>query len=440
MKLTIENSRIIKPYYEPNTTPPSMKDHIPLTVFDKANYDTQVGVVFAYHPPTPPNAAIELGLRKALSIFRPFAGRFGKDKDGEKIILLNDEGVKFIEASVDAPLDETTTLEPFSPTLEMLHPSTKDDVDELAQVQLTRFSCGSLLVGWVSHHLVADAQSGSSFLAAWGQSARGVEISQIPLIDRNNLFAPREVPQFDQFEHRGVEYMDKSLKHDPSTYSALADQILVHKVRYPKEFIAKLKSNASSQLGDENRPYSTFESLVSHVWRTITKARGLDEDVTTYVKISVNGRMRIKPNIPNYFGNLVLWALPTSTVKDLINEPISYAAKLIHDSLAKMNDEYFASFIDFANYKVKEEELIPTVDIKKRVYTPNVIVDSWLKFPFYDLDFGTGFPFAFTPANVTMDGFFFLLPPSPQNGSVDVFVSLFKDKLETFKEVCYSLD
>ncbi|KAG9139344.1 hypothetical protein Leryth_011339 [Lithospermum erythrorhizon] len=111
--------------------------------------------------------------------------------------------------------------------------------------------------------------------------------------------------------------MSKKLKNYPSENGVL-EEISVHQVRYTRDFLAKLKTIASSQVGEE-RPYSTFESLLGLVWRTITKARGLDEDETTNVKISINDRMRLTPNKPNYFGNLILWAFPTSTTtkKDL---------------------------------------------------------------------------------------------------------------------------
>ncbi|KAG9139346.1 hypothetical protein Leryth_011340 [Lithospermum erythrorhizon] len=51
------------------------------------------------------------------------------DKNGDPIIVLNDEGVKFIEASVDGPLDEWVPFEQ-SPNFLRLHPST-EDVDEV---------------------------------------------------------------------------------------------------------------------------------------------------------------------------------------------------------------------------------------------------------------------------------------------------------------------
>ncbi|KAG9132825.1 hypothetical protein Leryth_026019 [Lithospermum erythrorhizon] len=421
--IKIDSSKIIKPFYEETNNPPSTKDYLPLTVFDIVNYNTQVAVLFAYRPPTPPNEELELGLGKALSIYR----------------------VKFNVASVEASLDKETIISwSLTPSLRNFHAPTQG-AEELVQVQLTRFSCGSLIVGFVAHHLIGDGQATSNFLVAWGRATRGVAIHPMPFLDRS-IFTPREPPLFDQFEHRGVEYMKKKAKIHSSINSSISgnqDEIQVFKVHYTRDFLAKIKAEASSQklkVDGDNRPYSTFESLLAHAWRTITKARGLDEDEKTHVRISVNGRMRLTPNVPNYFGNLVLWAFPTSKSKDLIEEPLAHAAKVIHESVAKINDDYFKSFIDFASFKVKEEELVPTADVTKPVLCPNVNVDSWLRFEFCDLDFGTGCPFAFVPSYIPVDGLIFLLPTSREDGSVDVIVSLFKDKLEEFKKICYCLE
>ena len=122
------------------------------------------------------------------------------------------------------------------------------------------------------------------------------------------------------------------------------------------EFLTKLKAKASA---GRNRPYSTFESLVAHLWRAITQARGLNGFETTHVTISVNGRQRMNPRVPNeYFGNLVLWAFPRAKVK----EPVQYAAKLIHVAVAKVNDDYFKSFIDFASNEEVVKDMVPTAD------------------------------------------------------------------------------
>ncbi|XP_059300399.1 agmatine coumaroyltransferase-2-like [Lycium ferocissimum] len=436
MKVKVESSKIIKPFYE--DIPPSTRSSIPLTVFDKVTYEAHIAVIYAYRPPTAPNAAIQLGLQKALAIYREWAGRLGKDEHGNQVILLNDEGVRFVEASSDSTLDKIMPFKP-SASLLNLHPSL-NNVVELVQVQVTRFTCGSLVVGFTAHHTVADGHSTSNFLVAWGQACRGLDINILPLHDRT-IFNPRNPPLI-EYEHKGAEFMSKFVKKENSLNEThhVTEDVVVHKVHFTVEFLAKLKAKASSMNGN-NKPYSTFESLVAHLWRAITKARGLSGFETTHIRISVNGRPRLNPRVPNeYFGNLVLWAFPTAKVKDLLREPLPYAAKLIHDTVIKVNNNYFRSFIDFANHNVKEEDLIPTADMSKHILCPNLEVDSWLRFPFYDLDFGTGCPYMFMPSYFPTEGMMFLLPSFIGDGSIDVFIPLFQDNLPTFKKICYSLD
>ncbi|KAA8544173.1 hypothetical protein F0562_022191 [Nyssa sinensis] len=373
MKVRKESSRIVKPSYD--GTPPPTTNYIPLSVFDKVTYNTHIAVIYAYRPPTPPNVTVELGLQKALSVYREWAGRLREDVNGDPVILLNDEGVRFVEASVDSTLDQAMPFKP-SASLLSLHPSLKGVV-ELVQVQLTRFTCGSLVVGFTAHHHVADGHSTSNFLVAWGQACRGLDINPLPFHDRT-IFSPRDPPRF-EFEHRGIEYTGKNLKKDYPLGDNIMEDIVVHKVHFTLEFLGKLKAKASSMNGG-NKPYSTFESLVAHLWRAITKARALGGYETTHVRISVNGRMRLNPRVPpEYFGNLVLWAFPTAKVKDLLREPLPYAAKLIHDAVTKVNNNYFKSFIDFANHKAEEEDMVPTADMNKSVLCPNLEVDSWLR-------------------------------------------------------------
>lgn len=155
MKITIENTTTIKPISEA-TQAPKCAHYIPLSVFDKVTYNTHIAVIYAYRPPTPSFEAIRFGLQRALSEYRVWAGRLGENEKGEPVILLNDKGVKFIEATTEKKLDDVMPFKP-SPILLNLHPSL-EGVEELIQVQLTRFTCGSLVVGYTSN---------SDFLVAW---------------------------------------------------------------------------------------------------------------------------------------------------------------------------------------------------------------------------------------------------------------------------------
>ncbi|KAK6144284.1 hypothetical protein DH2020_021104 [Rehmannia glutinosa] len=349
MKVKIGSSKLVKPFYEGN--PPLTTDYMPLSVFDKVTYDQHVAVIYAYRPPTPPNAMIELGLRKALAVYREWAGRLGKDSSGEPIILLNDEGVRFVEASVDRALDETVTFVP-SASLTSLHPNL-EGVVEPVQVQI----------------------------------------------------------------HEILVWLNGGGLHGPP----------------PSDRRTRDKASA---INGTNKPFSTFESLVAHLWRAITKARCLNGLETTQVRVSVDGRARLNPRVPNeYFGNLVLWAFAKAKVDDLLREPLPYAAKLLHEAVMNVNDKYFKSFIDFANHKVRQEDLVPNAvaDTKESILWPNLEVDSWLRFPFYDLDFGGGGPYIFMPSFSPTEGMIFLLPSFIGDGSIDVFVPLFREKFDNFQ-------
>ncbi|XP_057805241.1 agmatine coumaroyltransferase-2-like [Salvia miltiorrhiza] len=430
MKVKIENTRLVKPLYQGTT--PRTSDYVPLSVFDKVTYNQHIAVIYAYNPPTQSNAAIELGLRKALAAYRAWAGRFGEDSGGNPIILLNDGGIRFVEASVDYALDRTMLLKP-SPFLLSLHPDLKG-VAELVQVQLTRFSCGSMVVGFTAHHHVADGHSSSNFLVAWGQATRGLRISPLPFYDRM-IFPPRNPPKI-EFQHCGAEYIPRNFKKTYPMIDYNIDDVVIHKVHYNAEFISKLKAKASTN----TKRFTTIEALLAHLWRAITRARALNQSDTTRLRISVDGRSRLNPKVPNeYFGNLVLWAFATTKVKDLLHEPLSYAAKLLHEAIIKVNDDYFKSFIDYANHEVKDE--VPNTESSfDPILWPNLEVDSWLRFPFYDLDFGCGGPYIFMPSFSPVEGMVFLLPSFLGDGSIEAFVPLFQQSLTTFKQICYSLD
>ncbi|KAJ3687110.1 hypothetical protein LUZ61_016274 [Rhynchospora tenuis] len=438
MKITIKSSRVVKPTYN-NKNVPSTKHHVRLSVFDKVTYSAHVAVIYAFNPPTPSNIVIEKGLSKVLSEYREWAGRLGEDTEGNLVIFLNDQGVRFVEAASDSKLRNVLPSKP-TKEIQSLHPSLYS-VEELVQVQLTRFACGSLVVGFTAHHQVADGHATSNFLVAWGLATRNLVIDPIPLCMRNIIFKPRDPPLI-QYDHHKIEYMNNKY----AKYTAISDNkisneedITIQKVHFSNEFINKLRAKASTGL---SKPFSRFETILAHLWRVITMARELQGHETTQIRISVNGRMRLAPKVPNeYFGNLVLWAFPRTKVRDLINRPLRFAAELIRAEVAKVNDTYFKSFIDFASSNiVNKEGLVTTAIMDEMTLSPRLEVESWLTFPFYDLDFGSGSPYYFMPTYFATEGLLFLLPSHLGDGSIDAIVQLVYDNLNTFKMCCYSLD
>ncbi|KAG6486015.1 hypothetical protein ZIOFF_054585 [Zingiber officinale] len=79
-----------------------------------------------------------------------------------------------------------------------------DTGDALARVQLTRFACGSLAIGFSSHHRVADGHATANFLIAWGLACRGISFPS-PFRDQSVVAVPRDPPEI-RFDHRNTEY------------------------------------------------------------------------------------------------------------------------------------------------------------------------------------------------------------------------------------------
>ncbi|KAF8715354.1 hypothetical protein HU200_026989 [Digitaria exilis] len=447
MKITVHSSKLVKPAIAGVTNPTiagGAPDTIPLSVFDRVNFNTYVSVIYIFRAPTPPNAALESGLTRALAHYREWAGRLTGAPP--TAIVLTDDGARLVEATAgdDVPLDAVLPLDP-TPDVTRLHPrppsANAEEDDELMLVQLTRFACGGLAVGITAHHLVSDGRATANFLVAWSQATRGdVTIDPAPVHDRASFFKPRHPPRV-EFDHRAVEFKK------PPAHAKLAgddEVVVVHRAHFTREFISNLKSQASSS---PTRPCSTLRCVAAHLWRRITAARGLagddaDVSVSTSVCIAVDGRARMRPPVPEgYTGNVVLWARPAASARDVVARPLRHAAELIDGEIGRIDGDYFASFVDFAaSGAVEEEGLVPAADAAEMVLSPNVEVDSWLRILFYDLDFGGGRPCFFMPSYLPVEGLVILLPSCYGDGSVDAYVSLFSRHMDAFKTCCYSID
>lgn len=399
------------------------------------SYDEYVTGLCAFHPPAPANDVLVAGLAKALAEYREWAGRLGVDADGNRAIVLNDAGAWFVEATADAELASSLMQLTTGDKLLSMFPRCYG-ADELLLAQVTQFQCGSIIIGVSMHHKVADGHAIWTFLFAWGQATRGVAISPVPVHDRTSQFAPRN-PLRIEFDHRGNEFKSHG---DKSGAHAGDEAVLIHRVHFSREWIMALKSRASEGAA---RPCTTLQCLAAHLWRCITKARGLDAGATTRMRIAVNGRTRMSgPRVPaGYTGNVVLWAWPTTTAQELVDRPLRDAVELISREVARIDDAYFKSFIDFASSgEVEKEQLVPTADSLEVTLSPNVEVDSLLGIPFYEMDLGGSRPFFFLPgySNVPVDGFMYIVQSFEGDGSVDAYVPLFGRTMEAFKKCCYS--
>ncbi|KAK1303124.1 Agmatine coumaroyltransferase-2 [Acorus calamus] len=399
--MEITKTTILKP---PTTTTTNPNSKVPLTIFDRAAFDLHVAVLYAFRPPMPSNSTLISALSATLLHFPHLAGTLSIDPTNHNLpcIHLNNAGALLVETHLPITLsDQLPLLDCPSPDLARLHPSTQGNVPHLLQIQLNRYACGGLVIGQTAHHHVADGQSMSAFYRIWAELARGARAPTppLPFHDRASVSVPRDPPHV-AFNHREIEF--KNEKPKPPRARTI-ESLSVH---YTAEFVSELKTKAVERC-------STFECLLAHTWKKITAARGLNADTTTRVRVAVNGRARMRePGVPmEYFGNLVLWAYPEMRVEELMIGGYAHVVKAIHQAVACVDDVYFKSFVDFGEVVAKEEEvLVATVPEAGSALCPDLEVDSWLRFRFHELDFGSGGPCAFLPPELPVEGLLVFVP------------------------------
>ncbi|KAL7099562.1 hypothetical protein ACP275_09G092000 [Erythranthe tilingii] len=401
MKLDVKNSTLVRPAAE---TP---RVSLWNSILDLVMPNFHVPIIYFYRRPTAAAAADffdAAALARVMVPFYPVAGRLKKDVNGRFEIDCNAEGALFVEAESDGRLDDFG--EYFAPTSELrrLVPAVDYSLDISAYpctFDVTHFKCGGVSLGIGIQHHVVDGLSGIHFMNTWSDVARGHAAPALPpSIDRNILRARN--PPRPEFEH--IEY---------------------HHPRLP---LLPTKTGAP--------PPWPFRW-----WRCATTARRLAPGQETKVYIATDGRSRLLPSPPRgYFGNVVFTAAPVAASGDIRAQPVGYAAGKIRNALARMDDEYMRSALDY---------LEPQDDVKALVRgphtfkCPNMGITSWVRMPAYVADFGWGGPVYVGPGMVAYEGLCYLLPPprsaNKDGGGLLVVIALQEEHMEVFEELIYDI-
>ncbi|KAJ4844057.1 hypothetical protein Tsubulata_029248, partial [Turnera subulata] len=406
MKINIKESTIVCPAKETpqrrlcfsNLDLLQTRYHLPTVLLYEPN-DSNNSNMFDAH-------VLKEALSKVLVPFYPAAGRLAKDENGRIEIDCNAKGVLFIEAETDSPTSDLGDFMP-GPELCQLVP-TVDDSDitlyPLVLLQVTKFSCGGVCLGSAISHALVDGEGALNFINSWASLARGLSSCSPPYVDRTILRA-RDPPR-PTFHH--IEY------DQPPTLNIPAPEpkpTSMTNLKITPEQLNTLRSKVNNANGTETYHYSTYQILTAHIWRCVTKARGLPGDQATKLSIATNGRSRLNPPLPpGYFGNVIFHAIPLALAGDLVSESLLHTVERIDRAIRKMDDNYLRSAMD------RLEEIGDLTTITRGPNTcrnPNLNVVNWTRLPFYEADFGWGKPLFLRPTR-TFEGTAYLYS-SPAN-------------------------
>ncbi|KAL4569217.1 hypothetical protein LXL04_024852 [Taraxacum kok-saghyz] len=164
---TIISQETIKPS---SPTPPHLKTHN-LSLLDQFAPDMHTPFVFFF--PNYKNGdtnILKQSLSQSLTHYNPFAGRFPTPP--EPYINCNDEGVDFLEASIDTSLDDFICKNVQDESIDQLFPyglsySIRASSPTLLEVQLSHFNGGGAAVAISMSHKLADGATIFNFINHW---------------------------------------------------------------------------------------------------------------------------------------------------------------------------------------------------------------------------------------------------------------------------------
>ncbi|GLJ42196.1 hypothetical protein SUGI_0873600 [Cryptomeria japonica] len=336
-------------------------------------------------------------------------------------------GVDFIEATAgDLSIADVTTAEVTQSVEQLFALNGAVNLDghrlPLLVVQVTQLKDG-ISVCCTVNHAVADGISFWHFFNSWAHLCRtnGNEIPNNPIHDRC-LVNP------------GGSVIKLGLDPDGNIPRLCPPPLRIKFFHFSAHTIRCLKDRANR---DSPVVISSFQALCGHVWRAVTRARGLGPDEPTTFRLPANCRPRFVPPLPNfYFGNAIQAIWTTATVRELNSLPLSFAAGLLNAMIVGLRDQVIRERID-----MWEKE--PTVNRLDKLEKNSVMMGSSPRFEMYDNDFGWGRPVTVRSGMANyFDGKVSAYPGKEGGGSVDLEICLlphFMNALETDLDFISSL-
>lgn len=379
-------------------------------------------------------ATLKDSLAKTVVSFYPAAGAIVKTSNPNhpRMFLCDDRGVPFTEAYKDAAMDDVVNQDAFSPVPPLqgweaaglmphnqCHPVGDAGTPGIV-IQVTRFNCGGVALGFSWNHLLADMTGAMLILRAWSDIATTGHTTIVPQLDRTVLNPRHEVEETEPIAPPPMSEEEKA-----KLQTVLNTKFTSKVFRFKREKLAKLKQQAVQDVGD----LSTMDCVSAHLWRCLSRYYanfGITDK--TIFSTAVEGRKRMPGTLTtHFFGNVIVPAfvrnVPTS---EILARPLSYAAGLIRKAHQAVEQETFFTIIDQMDLANPWKTSINRTDHQ-------VGLTSWIRFGIFDLEFGQGAPlFCMVNmlAQISRKGQCICIPSKPGDGYCDILLYLAPHALE----------
>ncbi|XP_030517319.2 acetyl-CoA-benzylalcohol acetyltransferase-like [Rhodamnia argentea] len=420
MKVEVQWKKVVKP----SVPTPHHRQILKLSSIDELQVPNYVGII-SYYRDKAENSGVDIperlhrmeeSLSETLTIFYPMAGRY--IEDGGCFIDCNDHGVEFVDAKVDAQIDEIVHGEP---DLDLLDRLSKFPTEV---VGVNVLECGGLVIGLRISHKIGDMYTMAMFMNSWATACQG-NMHEIvrPSFELSSIFTLKE-------SSRGT-WPEPCIRDE---------KFFMHRFRFDGKAISKLKSLATADMTDSpaNRLQPSRVEVVSAlIARALVNIdRSKHGKLRSFVVcMTMNLREKIGLTVPaNSCGNLytvIAVQLRRAIADDsnlVFKEAVSTISEMVRNSRAR-----YARLVEGEELSTMVKD--STMDFMKLVFTSeeNLIpFSSWCRFGLHKNDFGWGRPALVGPAAANFRSIFLI--DDEDKGGIDAWVTLKEDEMILFKQ------
>lgn len=293
---------------------------------------------------------------------------------------------------------------------------------------MTRLKCGGFIIANRYLHALSDGAGKAQFWTAVSEIARGALAPSVLPIWQREILDATDPPSITctHNEYLDDDDVDGHHHHVANGEGTVHDQseALDHRSFFVG---SKELSNIRRLIPSILNPCTTFEVLVSCIWRCYTIASQTNPNEPARIQFPANARHKFNPPIPKgYYGNVLAMPIAETTVGKLCENPLGYALQLIKDTKKKVTEEYMRSLASLMKIKGKPKGLhcFGVADIRV--------------LGFDHVDYGWGEPFYSGPTTALPDNDSgsraYLVSSKSKNGeqAIVIVISLPKPVMERF--------
>ncbi|XP_054816905.1 stemmadenine O-acetyltransferase-like [Prosopis cineraria] len=410
----------------PSSPTPSHLQHFKLSLLDQlAPRSFYVPVVLFFSSPsdddlcfTKISQKLKSSLSQVLTLYYLFCGRFKGGKSNVHVDC-NDQGALYLEAKIPVKLSDflkrnskLNGIKLFLP-LDPYNPKQENDQEHpyIMEVQVTEFSCGSLAIGVCISHYICDGATIASFLQAWSKKA----MKQL----ENDAAADDFSPNMEA----SLLFQAKEVEINTTSRVMGEKNISTRRFLFSDKSLQELRDKLISE--DSYRQPTRVEAVTALIWKSAMEATG-GACHHSLMSHAVNIRSRMVPPLPETtIGNLWQQAFSPLMEVDKSKEiKLKDLAMVVRETIKKIDKDYVTKL---------QGDAIGLFEVLKSLQEVKVLVmekgvpcysfSSWIRFGFYEVEFGFGKPIWVCTVGVPIRNVIILMPSKYEDG-IEAWVTL----------------